>query len=139
MTLETLASLVTIILIPIGWSLPWLGECGKPYGGGYDVKTSTAYVCDNENKQVVEMEKYHEIGHHFYSLLSVKEKSEYSKLYERDKSKIFNFYREYGRTNVEESFAEDVMGIYMNIPPRQWQKQRYLLIKKFLRNHENNR
>jgi len=105
MTLETLASLVTIMMIPIGWSLPWLGECGKPYGGGYDVKTSIAYVCDNENKQVVQMEKYHEIGHHFYSLLSEKEKSEYSKLYEKDKSKIYNFYREYGRTNVEESFA----------------------------------
>jgi len=93
-------------------------------------------MCKHENKYVEDSIKYHETWHHLYmNIMTEKEKTEWNKVFEEHKKWSWNFYRAYGMTNANEAMAEDVMTMYMKIPPRQLQKQRILLIKKYLRNH----
>ncbi len=106
MLASILASLSIIILHVSAW-IPTLGACNEWYSWWYDASTSTIYVCYSANEKDVEFVKWHEVGHHYwFKFMTQTQRNEYIKLYKRDLKKG-KFYREYGKINPVEDFADN--------------------------------
>lgn len=95
---------ITIVLLPIWWTIPWLGNCWE-WGWGY--KDNTIYVC-MEYQQSQDTIIYHELWHHIWrTILTESQKLQYKELFDRDKNHKDRFSREYSRTNEEEDFCDN--------------------------------
>lgn len=130
MTIATLLTSVIITILPVGSTIPTLGECNWTYAGGYEEQSWTIYVCYNANEEQVEFVKYHELGHHFwFKFMTQAQRDEYTK--EWKKSKVF--YRDYGSTNAVEDFADNFSIHVLKLKHDKALDKRIYLIRKYLK------
>lgn len=137
-----LSTQLTIIMLPIWWSVPWLWTCfsGPGWWWGYVQETTTVYVCRDGIHDTTFIEN-HEIAHHFwFKLLTQEERDQYEVLFKKHFEKKNAFYREYSKTNPWEDFADNFAII-------QWQwrisnffhRQRINFIKKLIKKYDDRR
>lgn len=108
MTIVSLLASVSIVILPLGSNIAWSSySCGSMLGkteiNGY-YQNSVIYTC----WQASDHTKYHELGHHFWTLLTEDQRAKYTKAYNTDmKQGLRVFHRQYAMTNVEEDFADN--------------------------------
>jgi hypothetical protein len=137
--LQALSLQVTIILLPIGWSVPGLWECfsGPGWWGWYVDQTKTIYVCRWENVDQRFIQN-HELWHFFWSrYMTQEERDLYTAMFNKDIHDKKRFWREYWMTNVWEDFADNFAVIEDRYSIRNFYlRKRIKFIKKI---YENNR
>lgn len=91
--------LASIIVLPMGYTVPWTFlQCGTIWGV-YIHETKKIYTCEWVDKFI----DYHEIAHYYwYNKLSEKDRQKYTKEYNKAKT----YFRAYSSTSVEEDFAD---------------------------------
>ncbi len=123
MTITSLLSSITIIYLPIGsitnWYTCW--DIGWVYPWG-----NTIVVCDIDKSK--DFYKFHEVWHYFWrNKMTEKEQQEYSKL------RAKTYWREWGKTSIEEDFADNFWLLYYRKEKYSWDvKIRVQFIKKLV-------
>ena len=130
MTITFLTSLITIVMVPLGWMV-WEYKCWD-IGWNYNLWTKIISLC-----QWVEWDteryKYHEIWHYFYfNIMNTVQKDQYHKEYLKAYSEwSWSFFREYAYRSEVEDFADNFsLMILKRRQPYKVQK-RINLIKNF--------
>lgn len=108
---QLLTTMVSIIIVPLQGDINSI-RCQWDIAAWYEIPSSQVFVCD----RYPEVRRYfttHELAHHmWFKLLTQKQRDSYKVEWEKSKALgITHFGREYGMTNVEEGFADDVMYI----------------------------
>lgn len=125
MTITDIIASVTIVLLPFWLLIPDTTLiCGTDVWGVYF--DNKIYVCKWD--EYFMFYKYHEIGHHFYTKISVEQKKEYNKLY----STATDYYDDYSKTDVEEDFANNFSALQLKQNQKPNIQKRIRLIKKFM-------
>ena len=112
MNIQDLEKQVNIKTIKTGET--WYGiKCTEGIWGYYVKGTNNIVICDDgKNYKIpvensLEFKTNHELGHAlWYNGLNTKQKTTYERLYKTSKS-TNPFYRDYGKNNLDESFADD--------------------------------
>lgn len=131
MTIIELLSSVIVTIVPLGGQL-WdtTDYCGGEVWGIY--QEGKIYVC--ESWEDTEFYIQHEKWHHIYSLLTQEQKDEYTRVYNIDhKRGLYAFWREYGYSDVEESFCEDFASWQTKERVNIYIKNRIKIIAKIIR------
>ncbi len=141
--LTTIIAQVTILLIPVGWEIPWVWVCWDGHGWAYYQDTKTILLCDNkENKgRNRVLNTNHEIGHYIhYNLITEKEWKSYQTEWAKSvKLGQSQFNRAYSMNNAMEWFADDVMYLmddwyqsYLPAKEKAQRTKRIAIVKKIL-------
>ena len=130
MLITTLTSLITIVMVPLGWMIG-SHKCWDT-AGEYNYESKIIYLCQWVPWDL-EFYKYHEVAHFYYfNIMSSIQKEQYHKEYLKAYSQwSWSFFREYAYRSEVEDFADNFsLMILKRRQPYKIQK-RINLIKKY--------
>ena len=135
----TLLAQVTIVFIPFTGTIPYVNyNCETSgYSGLYHKETQTAYVCEGKWRKkddyTAQFAMYHELGHHLWYNITQEQRDEYTK--EWNKAKVF--YRDYGKTRVDEDFSDNFALLSLDQKTSFQVNKRIKLIKSYGKTYLN--